>query len=196
MSLTTIFKKRNILIITALGTAALLVLPAHVSGKKKKKPGPYDAYNHEMHNSIFESVKVPCETCHADPDSYTDKKKVNPLGCHTCHNSPNPTIPANKDCNLCHSGGFPKPQNHKANWISKHQTYAKLNPKDCVQCHPNQMFCIDCHQRRDTVQERMHRRNFKFYHSIEARANPRKCSTCHTTTYCQQCHAGKGNSSK
>lgn len=80
-----------------------------------------------------------------------------------------------------------KPDNHRAGWNAGHQTTAKSDPASCNACH-KPWFCIDCHQRRDTIEERVHRRNFKFYHSIEARMNPRKCDTCHTTTFCVDCH--------
>ena len=85
-----------------------------------------------------------------------------------------------------------KPENHWADWMAKHQIYAKSDPGSCTQCHVNANFCIDCHRRRDTVQERVHKRNFKLFHSIQARANPRKCDACHTVDYCQTCHAGRG----
>ena len=186
----------KVLLISLLGVFLCLL---HGEATAKKKQKPFDLFTrdvHEMHNSIFESAKISCETCHANPDSYTDFKKINKQGCHTCHKNENAPVPANNDCKLCHAGGFPKPDNHKSGWISKHQTYAKNNDTYCTQCHPNKMFCIDCHQRRDTIQQRVHRRNFKFYHSIEARANPRKCDVCHTASYCQTCHAGKDNSSK
>lgn len=163
---------------------------------KKKKSSPYDVYNHEMHNSIFESAKHPCESCHADPLSYGNRDKINKQGCHACHNSSTPVMPVKKECVVCHSGGFPKPASHRVSWISKHQSYAKNDAASCVECHPNQMFCMDCHSRRDTITERVHRRNYEFYHSIEARANPHKCASCHSVAYCQKCHEGRANSSK
>lgn len=163
----------------------------------KKKMSPFDLYDHKMHNALFESVKLNCEeVCHSDPASYGDRKKVNPLGCHRCHNSPNPIMQGPNDCTMCHPDGPPKPQSHKLNWMTKHQTVAKTDPKGCSDCHKNAMFCIDCHKRRDTVEQRVHKRNFKFFHSVVARANPRKCDACHTVTYCQNCHAGRGDSSK
>ncbi|MBI4212215.1 MAG: hypothetical protein HY540_06210 [Deltaproteobacteria bacterium] len=161
-----------------------------------KAKHPYDKYDHEMHNSFFESAEVSCEMCHADPDSYGNRKKVNRLGCHRCHNDPAPILPANPDCMLCHEAGIPKPQNHKTRWIAKHGSISKQAPETCKQCHPSTMFCMDCHKRRDTVQERMHTRNFRFYHSVEARANPRKCDSCHRVSFCQDCHAGKETSGR
>ncbi|MBI1909473.1 MAG: hypothetical protein HYS22_04830 [Deltaproteobacteria bacterium] len=167
---------------------------------RKKKFHPFDLFDHEMHTPMFEGV-IPCETCHADPDSYTDRRKINRLGCHTCHNNPNPPLPGNNDCNVCHktgSGGtpFPKPASHKMDWLNKHKTLAQQNPAECTQCHANAIFCINCHKRRDTIQQRMHRRNFKFFHSIEARANPHRCDACHLVNFCQDCHSGRGNSNR
>lgn len=154
---------------------------------------PFDLYDHEMHFAFFEAAKVPCEMCHTTPESYTDRTKIYPLGCHNCHNSSKPLMEgATQECKACHLSGIPKPSSHRAGWIEKHQTYAKMNPSSCNQCHTNKMFCIDCHGRRDSVQQRMHNRNFRFFHSIEARANPHKCDACHTVTYCQECHSGRG----
>lgn len=80
-----------------------------------------------------------------------------------------------------------KPDDHRAGWLAGHQDTAKADESSCKGCH-KQFFCIDCHQRRDTIQQRMHRRNYMFYHSIEARANPRKCDECHKPAYCTDCH--------
>ncbi|MBI2981228.1 MAG: hypothetical protein HYY44_02830 [Deltaproteobacteria bacterium] len=171
----------------------IFLVPMKVEAKKKH---PFDLYDHEMHIAIFESVPVACETCHADPDSYGDRNKVNKQGCHLCHNSPEPILDVKKPCVTCHLDGPPKPKSHRLDWKGRHQLFAKQNPKECETCHTNKRFCIDCHSRRDTVQERMHRRNFRFFHSIEARANPRKCDACHTITYCQECHSGRGGSKR
>lgn len=162
--------------------------------EKRKDPHPYNFFDHAMHLMIFESSSVSCKVCHSDPQSFKNRKKVEPLGCHRCHNDEKPIVSAAEKCTICHVGGPPKPQSHKVGWGAKHQVYAKTNPKECLECHTNQMFCIDCHKKRDTVRERVHRRNFKFFHSIDARANPRKCDACHTVNYCQQCHAGRGSS--
>lgn len=183
---------------TVLFAAVFFVLMAQGLGAKSKKPKhPYDIFDHEMHNGIYEMAGVSCDFCHADPASFEDHDKINKQGCHACHKDPNGPMPSIKPCAHCHiNGWYPKPDNHKAGWIAKHQSHAKQDAAYCTQCHANRMFCIDCHQRRDTIQTRMHPRNFLFHHSIEARANPRKCDTCHTIQYCNACHAGKGDSSK
>lgn len=175
----------------------ILLLAGPVLAKGKKVKHPFDLFDHEMHTGLFEAAGIACEVCHADPESFEKKEKINRLGCHTCHNNPNPPLPAEQDCTRCHQiGKSPPPSSHKAGWLSKHEYYAKQNIQGCFQCHTNSMFCIDCHKRRDTVTQRMHRRNFRFFHSIEARANPRKCDACHTVTYCQTCHAGMGDSKR
>lgn len=178
------------------GTAFVLLFSASLLEAKRKKPHPFDHYDHEMHLGLFEVASVACETCHADPDSFTDRKKVNRLGCHLCHNSPDPILPAENRCTVCHDNGPPKPPSHKVDWKARHQIYAKQNPEECRQCHTDAIFCLNCHKKRQTVEETMHRRNFKFFHSIEARANPRKCDACHTVNYCQECHSGRGSSKR
>lgn len=164
--------------------------------REKKKTHPFDSFDHEMHMGLFEGASVACETCHPTQEAYGDRSKMNRTGCHQCHNSPKPILPATSDCALCHKPGGPKPSNHKVDWLAKHQVYAKQDPKLCASCHANAMFCVQCHARRDTVQQSMHRRNFRFFHSIEARANPRRCDACHVVTFCQDCHAGKANSGR
>lgn len=79
------------------------------------------------------------------------------------------------------------PESHRSGWASGHQQAAKSDAASCKSCH-KPFFCVDCHQRRDTVTERVHKRNFKFYHSVEARANPRKCDACHRLSFCADCH--------
>lgn len=164
--------------------------------REKKKVHPFDFFDHEMHTALFEGAAVACETCHPDADAYGDRARMRRTGCHQCHHSPKPILPATSECGLCHVKGGPPPTSHQVDWLAKHQVYAKQDPRECGQCHTNAMFCIDCHARRDTVQQSMHRRNFRFTHSIEARANPRRCDACHTVSYCQDCHAGRGNSGR
>lgn len=80
-----------------------------------------------------------------------------------------------------------KPDNHRADWDVKHQSYANADAKSCKQCHKS-LFCVQCHQRRTSIKETVHRRNFINYHSVTARANPRKCDNCHRVSWCVDCH--------
>ncbi len=182
-------------IFTIITIATFFLNGAAVMAKEKKIKHPFDLFTseiHEMHNAFFEAADVPCTTCHPTDDAFGNRSKMNRLGCHTCHNNPNPPAPAAQDCARCHADGFPKPESHRSGWIAKHQNIAKNNPAQCQQCHKNNYFCINCHERRDSIQQIMHRRNFLMYHSIEARANPRKCDECHVVNFCQRCHSGKG----
>jgi hypothetical protein len=79
------------------------------------------------------------------------------------------------------------PDSHRSGWDVAHQQAAKNDPSYCSECH-KPYFCIDCHQRRDTITQRVHKRNFKFYHSVEARANPHRCDACHSISFCTDCH--------
>ncbi|OGQ65409.1 MAG: hypothetical protein A3F89_08530 [Deltaproteobacteria bacterium RIFCSPLOWO2_12_FULL_50_11] len=201
--------KRNIFM-AVFGVGLLSFLSVSGVAKGKKDFHPFDLFtdeiHHGMHDDFFKSVpeRISCETCHVSDDSYErGKRKVNPKGCHFCHNpklGPEPAKEPPMDatstpCSTCHvNGWFPKPKSHKAGWKEKHQVYAKKDPDYCTQCHSNSMFCLDCHKKRDTVAKRGHGRNFRFTHSIQARANPRKCDACHTINYCQNCHAGRGTS--
>jgi len=158
---------------------------------KKKKFDPFDLYDHEMHNGFYEMASFACETCHINENAFT-RETVNRLGCHQCHNNPNPPAPAEQDCSRCHPNGqFPKPKSHNAGWLKQHRIHAKADPKSCATCHSDSMFCIDCHQRRDKIQNRVHPRSFRQFHSIEARATPQKCDSCHVVQFCTNCHQGK-----
>ena len=80
-----------------------------------------------------------------------------------------------------------RPDSHRANWEKVHQNYAKANNQECAMCH-KPIFCIDCHQRRDEITERVHKRNWKFLHSVEVRANAKQCDSCHRQKFCTDCH--------
>lgn len=176
---------------------SLSFLPAQEQKKRKLPQKPFDIFPHEFHMPLFEAANVQCDLCHSDPDSFQHHEKINRMGCHHCHNNPNAPLPASNDCSRCHAGRHAgKPLSHRADWVNKHQSYAKADPDYCSQCHTNAMFCMNCHKRRDTVQTRMHTRNFKYFHSIQARANPRKCDACHTVDFCQRCHSGKADSGR
>jgi hypothetical protein len=68
-----------------------------------------------------------------------------------------------------------------------HAGIARAEPEQCESCH-RQTQCINCHQRRDTIQTVVHERNFRFFHSVEARANPMACGSCHRQDFCTNCH--------
>ena len=51
------------------------------------------------------------------------------------------------------------PDSHRAGWKVKHQQAAKSDAASCNGCH-KPFFCVDCHQRRDTVTEQVHKNNF------------------------------------
>lgn len=164
--------------------------PNSWGGGKRKEIHPFDVYDHEMHNGLFEAFNFRCTTCHPNDDPYT-RDTVRREGCHICHKNPKTETGAPQDCKLCHiNGKFPKPDSHKASWLQKHQYYAKQNVEACYECHQNKMFCIDCHARRDTVQERVHSKGFRYFHSVQARANPKKCDSCHVVNFCTRCHSG------
>lgn len=151
---------------------------------------PLDLYNHNKHFARFGQYGVNCSLCHKTPDSY-NREKVDRMGCHYCHNNGQSPAPkaARFKCITCHKDlSQIKPDNHRLNWVDRHQTTAKSDKNYCYKCHKS-YFCIDCHQKRDFVEKRMHTRNFRYYHSIVVRSNPRTCSNCHQRNFCKNCHA-------
>lgn len=171
----------------------ILLAAVRVFGGEGKRPHPFDLYNHPKHFQIFATAGFACTNCHKDlssPEAFKDRAKINRLGCHACHQAPNPPAKAPQDCMLCHKEGLPRPEFHDASWIQQHASRAKAEPNLCANCHQSVMFCVDCHQRRDSIQRRMHNLNFKFYHSLEARANAHRCDACHQKAFCTNCHQG------
>ncbi len=152
---------------------------------KSKKAAIKELFNHEMHTEIFTSSNVDCKVCHVD-DQY-EWKKMDKGGCHKCHNSKEPIIPATSTCTMCHDKYKVKPSSHKINWVLEHKPMAQARPAECKACHGDR-FCMKCHEERNQIMLNMHKRNYKYFHSIDARLDPKKCDRCHTMSYCTLCH--------
>jgi len=167
----------------------------------KKELGATVKFHHREHKNFIE--KHGCIPCHAmnvkmewasiEAAERESKKLLMPskVTCHYCHNNPEktPAPDAPTKCYICHLNMREiEPQNHKvADWLKKHSLTFYTSSKDCKDCH-KESFCIDCHLRRDVIENLVHPRNYEKLHGIEVSANPAKCSKCHHLSFCMECH--------
>jgi len=162
-------------------------------------------FSHPRHEKALAAASVTCVECHrfdalidADDEQVARTLSTRALhpgsaSCHFCHRAEMARMAQAPDaCTTCHTNIAPLlPEDHQIAWLKVHASSARANPAQCETCH-RQSFCIDCHQRRDTIHTVVHERNFRFFHSVEARANPIQCGSCHRADFCINCHqAGK-----
>ena len=179
-------KKCSIIdVLKFLSLIVIMVCVCTASHAKSKSAIIKELFDHEMHTGLFNSSKVPCDTCHVK-DQY-EWKKMDHTGCHKCHYSKTPIIPATGTCSICHEKYRVKPSSHKVNWRLEHKTAAQADKNLCLGCHEDR-FCIKCHEERNMIMLNMHKRNYRYFHSIDARLDPKKCDRCHTVAYCTACH--------
>ena len=108
--------------------------------------------------------------------------------CHYCHNPSDgrePTAPSH--CTLCHDTVAP-PVSHGAGWVAAHGAEARISTSSCDNCHKSS-FCIDCHERKEGIQYKVHDATWLSVHGIAVQADPTSCGTCHLKADCVSCHA-------
>ncbi|WP_265821391.1 hypothetical protein [Geovibrio ferrireducens] len=80
-----------------------------------------------------------------------------------------------------------KPSSHDISWMDRHGSASKVNKQECLQCHTDQVSCIQCHQE---VSPRNHTPSWtKKGHGLEARWDRSSCTTCHKEDSCIECHS-------
>ena len=141
-------------------------------------------FSHSRH-----TAEVACASCHA-----TDTPTAAPEGgapCHDCHPTTGwgPHWPGQRRgrCERCHAT-IPQPEDHGASWRARHGQEARFQTQTCSNCHA-QRFCVDCHERKESIRFKVHDRTWLTVHGIEARTTPAQCSTCHLQADCVSCHA-------
>lgn len=79
-----------------------------------------------------------------------------------------------------------KPPSHDLSWMQRHGAASKSNIEECVQCHTDQVSCIQCHQE---VAPRNHTPAWsKTGHGLEAKWDRSSCTACHKEDSCVECH--------
>ncbi|MGD9897795.1 MAG: cytochrome c3 family protein [Calditrichaceae bacterium] len=182
-------------------------LTCHQGIDKKEKVGS----SHIPDNQV-------CATCHENPD-YSENKQA----CLSCHESDMKFVPEthrlnwkkdhgmmsqttscnhchqNSYCTTCHEGDNLNREVHPLNFRQTHGMQAKGNKDNCLTCHEEFSFCIDCHQT-----ERVMPQNHAFAnwsntvpgnggrHARVGRSDFDNCMSCHNDAYtdvvCVTCH--------
>lgn len=128
--------------------------------------------------------------------------------CAQCH-VPGATL-RQPGCDRCHADQVKPLSLHPADYVRTHGIDAR-RAADCVGCHRQQSFCLDCHTRsgvtlvpgptafgRSAADTRFHPAGFvgsateppgPNHHRHAARRNLRDCTSCHRESDCVTCHA-------
>ena len=165
------------------GLVALLI--SVVAAARGPAMGRFD---HAGHERPLAREGLGCVACH--PVGQGDEPLAVPArACHYCHtDAESKQRRAPSRCETCHDDVLPPPD-HIVGWLDDHGAVART--KGCSDCH-GAGFCIDCHERRDSAQRRVHDRGWLGVHGIAVMADPAACGSCHGHDYCSSCHAGGG----
>lgn len=165
------------------GTDARSEVLAGFSDEKKYVKTTLPLFSHTKHNQHTEK----CNACHTDIYKKVNQIQTPPpmdqcMGCHNDHR-------ADSDCKVCHEHPEElKPKSHTARWVYRngHGKKARLNQKECRDCHTEQQ-CTACHKGQTTFD--IHRPGYKYSHGMDARQRTVDCGYCHDATIsCAQCH--------
>lgn len=140
----------------------------------------YQGFAHKPHLS----KNLSCIKCHGD----IQKTGIEPTlpamtDCQSCHLDQSASL----NCEICHLGEKPEPENHALlSWNSDHGIEASSNTNICAACH-DFTSCEECHQG-ENLFGKPHPVNWIFNHSVEA-VMTSNCMTCHETREsCVECH--------
>ena len=158
----------------------------------------FELFDHSRHLRAFRRADLGCPACHqvgatSDPRIGRDALdavllRAPAAACHYCHNpSEESPVAAPSRCTTCHVEA-PTPASHGMGWRDLHGSEARLGTLDCRDCHRRD-FCIECHERRNPTEFRVHDYTWITVHGIAARTNPMECTTCHLQVDCIACHA-------
>jgi hypothetical protein len=188
-------------LIFAAGLAGVALSGMAKEGPPAPPKSTASVFDHGKHRVLLEKDGFNCITCH--PFNAVLESQHEKLGdeiearylkpgqetCHACHNNEERKAKRPLKCTSCHKDNMAaiKPKTHTLSFKKDHRILAQTSGEECQLCHA-QSFCVDCHMRRDTMQNKVHEGNYLFYHAIEARANPMKCSSCHRQNFCLGCH--------
>ena len=157
----------------------------------------YARFPHEKHNAFFGTKNLGCTSCHGfGPDGRPAWEGHFRDNCHQCHvtgpsESGEPvTAVVSKPCTTCHAE-VPAPFDHGAGWEQAHGAEARADVQACRACH-KAAFCVDCHERKESLQYQVHDRTWLSVHGMAARTDPFACDDCHAKSTCENCHRAAG----
>ncbi|HHT9111148.1 MAG TPA: hypothetical protein ACFYDZ_08340 [Candidatus Brocadiaceae bacterium] len=141
--------------------------------------------------------KVECNKCHSSigksdaittdllPDMYHNcvpchkERGEDKIACDICHKH----IKKNR-MPLYHEQRWVKHEDPR--WILKHGSESYYNKDYCKRCHPDQNWCVNCHQ----IQKPKSHNNAwrRRTHGFAASWERKKCMACHQEDFCVRCH--------
>jgi hypothetical protein len=103
--------------------------------------------------------------------------------CVTCH--------SNRFCQNCHEGDNLDRKTHPLNYEFTHSLDARGKERDCVVCHTERSFCVECHQQ-NMIMPFNHVGGWAIpfaggTHQFEAQNDLENCMSCHTGNAEQTC---------
>jgi hypothetical protein len=162
----------------------------------------FQRFDHAQHKKILEQAELSCVACHqfAKADATMTKAdlaniwSVPRAACHECHAPGQGGLGAGDGinraphtCATCHESVKP-PDSHVAGWLRHHGPDAVAAGASCSTCHAR-ATCVNCHDRRDNTDTKVHDASWLSVHGIVARAGPAGCDNCHVQAECTGCHA-------
>lgn len=168
-------------------------------------------FNHARHLGL---EGVTCTQCHISPDQYAHfiwGEELMCTVCIDCHSG----IPGPAYCTTCHGEEvyLSAPESHTEDFLTVshgRRVQAGLDI-DCMACHSQEQYCLDCHQSPEVVGRtanptilgepsayevddpvvlpRIHEMNYRYTHPLDANAKMTECSICHVSlASCNECH--------
>ncbi len=143
-----------------------------------------------------------CEACHNEFAHYEDGIRIpDMLSCYRCHglDHAGQGQVAAEDCVKCHPKSFELvPDDHTKKFIKgEHKERAQSDPAYCAMCHPQETFCVDCHQGKKTspnapgkpvIPEDHRKGTWRSLHGPLYIDGQGQCGACHDGPSCQKCH--------
>lgn len=166
----------------------LMLLAPAVAGSGDERAAIFARFDHAEHARTFKRADLGCTSCHQVGLPGAELPLPPDKSCHQCHVSEDGRQRLNRapsQCGTCHENVQP-PDTHTAAWMAWHGTEADAS---CSTCHARK-DCVDCHERRQDPDFRVHDPGFLSVHGIEASAGA-TCDTCHAQAECTACHGGK-----
>lgn len=184
-------------------------LDCHTGMDKKTEVGtfhiPASATCTNCHGEAdYKEEQIKCITCHSKDMDFTPASHVvnwskdhglnqqfGNSDCSHCHQ--------NSYCQNCHQGDNLDREVHPLNFRLTHGNNAKANKQNCLTCHEEQLFCLDCHQTQMVMPKNHSYVNWSNRipgnggrHAKEAKFDFDSCMSCHNDAYtdnvCVVCH--------
>ena len=145
-------------------------------------------FSHEAHLGC----ELECTQCHTVVGKNERDQLIYGLPsmptCMTCHDGRQ----VSAECTLCHiNTDNLLPQDHRLQWMQRHDEVARSDISTCAQCHVQEQSCDMCH-RGDNLQGIPHREGFVDTHAFSFYSKSKDCTACHDFAVdCVSCHRSR-----